>query len=211
MGIAIGAGTDIAIESADIVLMKSDLLDAVAAIELSRAVIRNVKMNLFWAFFYNTIGIPLAAGVFYPLLGWKLNPMFGAVAMSMSSVCVVLNALRLKFFKPGYKKHPEISQAALAESPDRDNNEYKSDLSEEGEETMKKVIVVEGMSCAHCQAAVEKALQAMDGVSQAKVDLNKKTATVLLDKPVDDAALMQAVNEAGYQAISVSEKKGIFG
>ena len=195
VGIAIGAGTDIAIDSADVVLMKSDLMDAVTAIELSRATIRNIKQNLFWAFFYNSIGIPLAAGVFYYLLGWKLNPMFGAAAMSMSSVCVVSNALRLRFFKP---KHAEPEQAVV---PNTKNNE-------KGEsETMKKVISINGMSCEHCQATVEKALNAIDGVA-AKVDLKKKIAVVDLKKDVDDQVLKDAVNAAGYEAVSVSEQKG---
>ena len=214
VGIAIGAGTDIAIESADIVLMKSDLLDVVTAIELSKAVIRNIKENLFWAFFYNSIGIPLAAGVFYPFLGWKLNPMFGAAAMSLSSVCVVSNALRLKFFKPSFQKNaapaPQVSAACPAACPVLQNESIEN--SEEGEdETMKKIVHVEGMHCDHCKASVEKALSAVEGVASAKVDLKKKTATVALEKDVADSALLDAVNEAGFQAISVEEKKGLLG
>lgn len=198
VGIAIGAGTDIAIDSADVVLMKSDLMDAVTAIELSRATIRNIKQNLFWAFFYNSIGIPLAAGVFYYLLGWKLNPMFGAAAMSMSSVCVVSNALRLRFFKP---KHVNSDQPI--------NQNINSN--DEGEsETMKKVISINGMSCEHCQARVEKALNAIDGV-EAKVSLKKNIAVVDLKKDVDDQILKNAVNEAGYEAVSVAPQKGLFG
>lgn len=192
VGIAIGAGTDIAIESADIVLMKSDLLDGVTAIKLSKAVIKNIKENLFWAFFYNSIGIPLAAGVFYNILGWKLNPMFGAFAMSLSSVCVVLNALRLRFFKT-YDKNI--------------NEEF-----EEGEdEYMKKIVRVDGMNCSHCQAKVEAALSSLDGVSEAKVNLKKKIAIVTLEKEVNDDTLLKAVNDAGFTGVSVSEKKGLFG
>ena len=192
VGIAIGAGTDIAIESADIVLMKSDLLDGVTTIKLSKAVIKNIKENLFWAFFYNSIGIPLAAGVFYNILGWKLNPMFGAFAMSLSSVCVVLNALRLRFFKT-YDKNI--------------NEEF-----EEGEdEDMKKIVRVDGMNCSHCQAKVEAALSSLDGVSEAKVNLKKKIAIVTLEKEVNDDTLLKAVNDAGFTGVSVSEKKGLFG
>jgi Cu+-exporting ATPase len=191
VGIAIGAGTDIAIESADIVLMKSDLLDAVTAIELSKATIRNIRQNLFWAFFYNAIGIPLAAGVFYSLLGWKLNPMFGAAAMSMSSVCVVSNALRLRFFKPRHAK--------MNLSDHQINN--KGD-----QETMKKVIAINGMSCEHCKATVEKALNAINGV-EASVNLKKNIAVVDLKTEIDDQTLKNAVNEAGYEAISVTAEK----
>ena len=195
VGVAIGAGTDIAIESADIVLMKSDLLDAVTAIQLSKAVIRNIKENLFWAFFYNTIGIPLAAGVFFPILGWKRSPMVGAAAMSMSSVCVVLNALRLKLFKP---KRKIIGQNIKQE-------ETKGDDSE-----MKKVITINGMSCAHCQARVEKALNEIEG-AEAKVDLKKKIATVTMQTAVKDETLKNAVEQAGYEVVSIEEKKGLFG
>lgn len=200
VGIAIGAGTDVAIESADIVLMKSDLMDVVTAIQLSKAVIRNIKMNLFWAFFYNSIGIPLAAGVFYSILNWKLNPMFAAAAMSLSSVCVVTNALRLKLFRPKFAT--PISEPTAPES---------EILQIEDDDTMKKIVKVEGMHCQHCQATVEKVLSGLQGVSSAKVDLDKKTATVTLESEVADDLLMQTVNEAGFQAISVTEKKGLFG
>lgn len=200
VGIAIGAGTDVAIESADIVLMKSDLMDVVTAIQLSKAVIRNIKMNLFWAFFYNSIGIPLAAGVFYSILNWKLNPMFAAAAMSLSSVCVVTNALRLKLFRPKFAT--PISEPTAPES---------EILQIEEDDTMKKIVKVEGMHCQHCQATVEKVLSGLQGVSSAKVDLDKKTATVSLESDVSDDVLMQTVNDAGFQAISVTEKKGIFG
>lgn len=198
VGIAIGAGTDIAIESADIVLMKSDLLDGVTTIKLSKAVIKNIKENLFWAFFYNAIGIPLAAGVFYNILGWKLNPMFGAFAMSLSSVCVVSNALRLKLFK-AYDKNI-INEENF-------ENEF-----EEGEdEEMKKIVKVDGMNCSHCQAKVESALSALDGVSEAKVNLKKKIAVVTLEKEVNDDTLLKAVNDAGFTGVSVEVKKGLFG
>lgn len=201
VGIAIGAGTDIAIESADIVLMKSDLLDAVTAVQLSKAVIRNIKENLFWAFFYNSIGIPLAAGVFFSVLGWKLNPMFAAAAMSLSSVCVVSNALRLKLFKP---RRISTGQNNHDQSTIEIKTETEGDQSE-----MKKVITINGMSCEHCKARVEKALNAIDGV-EAKVDLKKNNATVSLTTEVSDEVLKNAVNEAGYEAVSVEEKKGLF-
>jgi P-type Cu+ transporter len=191
VGIAIGAGTDIAIDSADIVLIKSDLLDAVTAIQLSKATIRNIKQNLFWAFFYNSLGIPLAAGAFYSWLGWQLNPMFGAAAMSLSSVFVVTNALRLRFFKPVLKG---VSK-------------NKSEVNIQGEtEGMKKEISIKGMSCAHCQARVEKALNGIPGVT-AKVDLKKNIAVVDLKNEVPDETLKKTVNDAGYEAISVKEKK----
>ncbi|PYG85891.1 Cu+-exporting ATPase [Ruminiclostridium sufflavum DSM 19573] len=207
VGIAIGAGTDIAIESADIVLIKSDLQDAVTAIRLSKATIRNIKQNLFWAFFYNAIGIPLAAGVFYSLLEWKLNPMFGAAAMSMSSVCVVTNALRLKLFKSR-----GIEEGAY--SSDRYDqlniNTGNTENIKQGDGDMKKIMEIEGMTCGHCQARVEKALNAIDGVA-AKVDLKKKIAIVELKTNVDNDTLRSAVSDAGYEVVSVSEKKGLFG
>lgn len=186
VGIAIGAGADIAMESADIVLMRGDLLGAVSAFQLSRAVLRNIKENLFWAFFYNSIGIPLAAGVFYLALGLRLSPMFGAAAMSLSSVCVVSNALRLKLFRPKYQ--------------------YGRINEKEGEKQMKKIVHVNGMSCAHCQVAVEKALMGVAGVATAKVNLKKKLAEVELSAEVSDEALLAAVNDAGYEAVSVETK-----
>ena len=189
VGIAIGAGTDVAIESADIVLMKSDLLDAVTAVKLSKKVIRNIKENLFWAFIYNIIGIPLAAGVWYPLFHLQLSPMFAAAAMSMSSVCVVTNALRLKFFQPEHRV-PSPAPGNLPQT-------------EKGSELMTKTMVIEGMMCAHCQAHVEKALNALDGVS-ATVNLEAKTATVSLDAPVSDDVLKNAVAQAGYEVVSIS-------
>ena len=197
VGLAIGAGTDVAIESADIVLMKSDLLDAAAAVELSRATIRNIKQNLFWAFFYNCLGIPLAAGVFFPILGWQLNPMFAAAAMSLSSVTVVSNALRLRLFKSKFKSaavqipacDPETA-CPLAVPENTETNE--------GETTMEKIIKIEGMMCPHCQAHVDKALNAIEGVT-ATVDLAAGTATVKGD--VSDEVLTKAVTEAGYKVL----------
>lgn len=202
VGIAIGAGTDVAIESADIVLMKSDLLDAVGAISLSKAVIRNIKQNLFWAFFYNSIGIPLAAGLFYPLFNLKLNPMFGAFAMSLSSVCVVSNALRLRFFKPWRPETgaaaPQTAPSAVETASASSRNQTKGDAS-----TMNKKMIIEGMSCGHCSARVEKALNAIEGV-EAKVDLEKKCADISLAAPVSDDTLKAAVTDAGYEVVSLS-------
>ena len=219
VGLAIGAGTDVAIESADIVLMKSDLMDAVAAVELSRATIRNIKENLFWAFFYNSIGIPLAAGVFYALgiTDFMLNPMFGAAAMSLSSVCVVTNALRLRFFKSKFRTQaPQSQQTENVPGPAGDDSgtapacapctqscpvdlEESTQANEGGTETMTKTLNIEGMMCAHCVAHVEKALSALGGVTSAKADLENKCATVTLAAPVSDQELKDAVTEAGYE------------
>lgn len=187
VGIAIGAGTDVAIESADIVLMKNSLLDVVNAIKLSKAVIKNIKENLFWAFFYNSIGIPLASGLFYTALGWKLNPMFGAAAMSLSSVCVVTNALRLKFVK---------------------FNNSKENYKEKGEkETMnnknEKQLVIEGMMCPHCSMTVEKKLKEIDGVVACSVDLDKKSAYVTLSKDINDEVFKKVITDAGYELIEI--------
>lgn len=192
VGIAIGAGTDVAMESADIILMKSDLMDAVTAIELSHATIRNIKENLFWAFFYNACGIPLAAGVFYPLLEWKLNPMFAAAAMSFSSAFVVGNALRLKLFRPKFAKgkQPELIK----------HTEKKEEPKEET--GMKKVLKIEGMMCTHCTGRVEKALNEMDGVS-AEVSLEGKSATVTLSKDISDEELVKTVADAGYEVVDI--------
>lgn len=201
VGLAIGAGTDVAIESADIVLMRNDLLDAVTAIRLSKKVIRNIKENLFWAFFYNSVGIPLAAGVFYNWLGWKLNPMFGAAAMSLSSFCVVTNALRLKFFK----SDREAVQAASSDIDRREpvipsiREEITAEESENKEEKNMITLKVEGMMCGHCQAHVEKALNGIEGV-QATVDLEKKEAYVNCPDSVSADTLIHAVKEAGYEA-----------
>ncbi len=193
VGIAIGAGTDVALESADVVLMRSDLMDAVGAYELSRATLRNIKENLFWALFYNAIGIPLAAGVFYPLLGWQLNPIFGAAAMSLSSVCVVSNALRLRFFKPKHQSDPsEIPVPVISNT-----------VQESEEETMTKVLTIEGMMCGHCQARVEKALSEVKGVKSVTVDLEAKTATVEAGLLTGNQALTKAVTDAGYEVTNI--------
>ena len=210
VGIAIGAGTDVAIESADIVLMKSDLLDVVTAIQLSKAVIRNIKENLFWAFFYNSVGIPLAAGVFFSLLNWRLNPMFAAAAMSLSSVCVVSNALRLKLFRPSFRRSgaqeepaaavqpaPSVAPAPQAPTPIETQSTTKE------ETVMKKEMKIEGMSCSHCSGRVEKALCALPGV-QATVNLEAKTAYITLAEPVEDAVLTKAVTDAGYEVVSIA-------
>ena len=201
VGLAIGAGTDVAIESADIVLMKSDLLDAAAAVELSRATIRNIKENLFWAFFYNSLGIPLAAGVFFPLLGWQLNPMFAAAAMSLSSVCVVSNALRLRFFKSKFRasrreENPVIQQPRAVQ----DSNDDNSTTQQGGTTAMTKTMKIEGMMCAHCSGRVEKALNDLPGVTAA-VNLEAGTASVTGDAP--DDVLTKAVTDAGYTVVSI--------
>ena len=209
IGIAIGAGTDIAIESADVVLMKDSLDDVAAAIDLSRAVVRNIHMNLFWAFFYNVLGIPLAAGVLYPAFQLRLSPMIGSAAMSLSSVCVVTNALRLRFFKRKGTPLAEKSAPALeASHTDTDNQTApveeipQEPENEKGSSEMKKVLIVEGMMCAHCQAHVQKALAGVEGVTEAVVDLESKKATVTLAQDVADQALMDAVTEAGYTPVS---------
>lgn len=209
VGIAIGAGTDVAIESADIVLMKNDLLDAVGAVKLSKAVIRNIKENLFWAFFYNSIGIPLAAGVLYPLFQIKLNPMFGAAAMSLSSVCVVSNALRLRWVKLHDAKktqsepHQDVAASTIADINQHNalDNNIKSTNNDKGESTMTTTISIEGMMCAHCQAHVEKALKEVAGVAEVTVSLENKNAVVTGDASVE--ALKQAVVDAGYEVTDV--------
>ena len=188
VGIAIGAGTDVAIESADAVLVRNDLLDAVSAVKLSKAVIKNIKENLFWAFFYNCIGIPVAAGVLYPVWGIKLSPMFGAAAMSLSSICVVTNALRLRRFKT-YKSSEKVEETVI---------EVKKE-----NEKMKKVLSIEGMMCGHCQAHVEKALKAMYGVTSVEVSLENKNATVELSKDISDAEFKAVIDDAGYELKNV--------
>lgn len=188
MGIAIGAGTDVAIDAADVVLMKSRLSDVPAAIRLSRATLTNIHENLFWAFFYNVIGIPLAMGLWIPVFGWKLNPMFGAAAMSLSSFCVVSNALRLNFF--------DIRRS------DRDKKiKTKSHKKEKESKTMEKTLKVEGMMCGHCEATVKKALEAIDGVSAAEADHVKGTATVTLTKDVPTEVLKKAIEDKDYKVI----------
>ncbi len=195
VGIAIGAGADIAVDSADIVLMKSDPVDVVTALRLGGAVMRNIKENLFWAFFYNCIGIPLAAGVFYHAFNLRLTPMFGAAAMSLSSLCVVSNALRLKLFKKTPCK--SVQDSEITETVEEDN--------------MKKIVKIEGMNCNHCATTVEKALSAVADVKNVKVDLAKKQATVTMDNEVSNDALMKAVTDAGFKAVGVEVKKGLFG
>ena len=183
IGIAIGAGTDVAIDAADVVLMNSRLTDVPAAIRLSRATLRNIHENLFWAFIYNIIGIPLAAGVFIPLLGWQLNPMFGAAAMSLSSFCVVSNALRLNLFDPhSARKDHKIK---FAKEP----------------KTMQKTLKIEGMMCTHCSGRVKKALEELPGVVSAEVSHESGTAVVTMSAPVDDATLKKAVEDQGYQVV----------
>lgn len=195
VGIAIGAGTDVAIESADAVLMRSDLLDAVSAVRLSKAVIKNIKENLFWAFFYNVIAIPLAAGLFYPAYGLKLNPMIGAAAMSLSSVCVVMNALRLRFFKPNHSAGT-VSRETPHETPNTPISEQK-----EGEPAMKTTLHIEGMMCQHCQKHVHDALAAMDGVTDVTVNLEGKTADVTATKDITTDEFAKVITDAGYELV----------
>lgn len=206
IGIAIGAGTDIAIDSADVVLMKDSLQDVVTAINLSKKVIKNIHMNLFWAFFYNAMGIPLAAGAFYPVFKILLSPMIGSAAMSLSSLCVVTNALRLRFFKDDTALQTSEPEKFEPAENAVQNKKYKMDeeLSSEQKGTiiMKKVITVDGMTCMHCQMHVQKALASLEGVSEAVVDLNNKTATVSLVKEISDQVLMDAVTEAGYTPVN---------
>ena len=202
VGIAIGAGTDVAIESADVVLMHSDLMDVPAAIQLSRATIRNVKQNLFWALLYNSIGIPLAAGVLYPAFGLRLNPMFGAAAMSMSSVCVVSNALRLKFFRPRFDGEalPAVPQQEVEII---NTNSIEKEKNHESEEKpMKKTIMIQGMMCPNCVKHVKNALSALPGC-QVEVDLEKGMAQVEMSQPVSDDTLRQAVTDAGYTVTEI--------
>lgn len=197
VGLAIGAGTDVAIESADIVLMKNDLLDAVTAIRLSKAVIRNIKQNLFWAFFYNSVGIPLAAGVLYPFFGLKLSPMFGAAAMSLSSVCVVTNALRLRFFKSDYDRThaPERETVVVRHEESHEMN------SESNKEENKMITVkIEGMSCGHCTAHVEKALKAVVGDV---VDVKLEDKAAYINAEISDEQIKEIITEAGYEVVSI--------
>ena len=187
MGIAIGAGTDIAIDAADVVLMKSRLTDVPAAIRLSRATLRNIHENLFWAFIYNVIGIPLAAGIWYPLFGWKLNPMFGAAAMSLSSVCVVTNALRLNWFR----------------MKDATRDRKIKTRKKQEEMTMEKTMKIEGMMCGHCEASVKKALEALAEVEAAEVSHESGTAVVTLRSEVSDEVLKKAVEEKDYTVVEI--------
>lgn len=223
VGMAIGAGTDVAMESADIILMKNDLRDAVTAMKLSRAVIRNIKENLFWAFFYNCIGIPLAAGVLYPAFQIRLNPMFGAAAMSLSSIFVVGNALRLRGFKSGFtplKKgtpkasHKEIEithataegEQCILKAPAEQNNRQDVKQEKERTNTMTKVISIEGMMCNHCTGTVQKALESVEGVKAVTMSLEQKNATVELASDVADDVLTKAVVDAGYEVKGITTK-----
>jgi Cu+-exporting ATPase len=191
IGLAIGSGTDVAIESADVVLMKNKLLDVVTALQLSRATIRNIKQNLFWAFFYNIIGIPIAAGVLYRSMGMLLNPMIAAAAMSFSSVSVVTNALRLRSFKPRFKE-VGINEITTIE------------VQEEKEITMKKVLTVEGMSCMHCVGRVDQTLKGMEGITSVNVDLESKLATIEMSAEIADDTLKAAIADQGYEVVEIN-------
>lgn len=195
MGIAIGAGSDVAIDAADVVLMKSRLIDVPAAVRLSRATLTNIHENLFWAFFYNVIGIPLATGLWYPLLEWKLNPMFGAAAMSLSSFCVVTNALRLNLCRVYDPKHDRKAK------PDRKDKTDKANESEE--KSMTKTMNIEGMMCCHCEARVKKALEALDAVSEAAVSHESGTAVVTLSSDISDEKLKETVEAEDYKVTSI--------
>ena len=198
IGIAIGAGTDVAMDAADIVLMKSKLADVPAAIRLSRGVLRNIHENLFWAFFYNTIGIPLAAGLLIPVLGWKLNPMFGAAAMSLSSFCVVTNALRLNLLNIRSTKKDKNKQKAIDVSLININNNEKKEVNE-----MTKTMNIKGMMCGHCEAAVKKALEALPEVASAEVSHEKGTAVVTLEKEIADDVLKKTVEDKDYEVVEI--------
>ena len=204
MGIAIGAGTDVAIDAADVVLMKSRLSDVAAAVRLSRATLRNIHENLFWAFFYNVIGIPLAAGVWIPILGWTLNPMFGAAAMSLSSFCVVTNALRLNLFNMhDVKKDKKLKNPAIIkELVDNNKTNHNQENKEIG--TMKKTMKIEGMMCGHCEATVKKALEGLDGVTSAEVSHEAGTAVVELSADVADDVLKKTVEDKDYKVTAIN-------
>jgi cation transport ATPase len=204
IGIAIGAGTDIALDSADVVLVRSDLMDAVTTLRLGRAVIRNIRQNLFWAFFYNCIGIPLAAGIFYPLLGWKLDPMFGAAAMSLSSVCVVTNALRLRRFRGSRTetaKTMPVLTASLSENADKEKT--ASNSQQTAQSVRHALLHIEGMMCGHCSARVTKALE--NAGASATVSHENGTARVDAAESIPLATLSKAVEDAGYHVQSIEE------
>ena len=218
IGIAIGAGTDVAIDAASVVLMKSDLRDVPGAIRLSKGVLRNIHENLFWAFFYNVIGIPLAAGVWFPLFGLKLNPMFGAAAMSLSSVCVVTNALRLNLFKVHKKDEMNVKNKESFEKISDNNvminsnkkcqsgcnikdNNINSNVKETSK--MEKIMTIEGMMCGHCEKAVKTALEAIDGVESAVADHEKNEAVVKLTKDVDNNVLKETVEKLEYKVTEI--------
>ena len=209
VGLAIGSGTDIAIESADIVLIKNDLLDVVSAIDLSKATINNIKMNLFWAFFYNAIGIPVAAGVFFSSFGFKLNPMIGALAMSFSSVCVVTNALRLRNFKPRFlkrlKKENLLDKYYIDDKKQNINNKEK-ETKESEEKSMSefiKEVSIEGMSCNHCKMSVEKAVGNIKGVTSVEVSLENKNAIVKSNVEIDEEKIKNAIEEEGFKVVDI--------
>ena len=202
IGMAIGAGTDIAIDAADVVLMKSRLLDVPAAIRLSRATLRNIHENLFWAFFYNVIGIPLAAGLWYPIFGWKLNPMFGAAAMSLSSFCVVSNALRLNLFAMydarKDKKHKNHKKQTTITTDQNKEVKEEKEINE-----MKKTMEIKGMMCGHCEARVKKTLEAIEGVTEAVVSHESGTAIVTMSTEVADDVLKSAVEAQDYEVTGI--------
>ncbi len=202
IGIAIGAGTDIAIDAADVVLMKNSIKDVALAIRLSRKVLKNIHENLFWAFIYNIIGIPLAAGVFIPIVGWTLNPMFGAAAMSLSSFCVVTNALRLNLFK-GYKESTHSTNVSVA-CNERDCSNTKNQNIEKGDNNMKKTMKIEGMMCGHCEARVKKVLEALPQVEEAIVSHENDEAVVKMNAEISDEELKKAVEEQDYTVVSIS-------
>ena len=198
VGLAIGSGTDIAIESADCVIIKNSLLDVVTAIDLSKSVIRNIKLSLFWAFIYNIIGIPVACGILYPAFGITLSPMIGAACMSLSSVCVVTNALRLKRFKPHFKIN-DCNDGFCNNSLEKNNIE----INKEEKLRMEKLVSIEGMACNHCKMNVEKALKEIDGVEEVNVSLEEKNAIIKLNKEVSDSEIKNAIQEAGYAVIEI--------
>lgn len=222
IGIAIGAGTDVAIDAADVVLMKSRLSDVAAAIRLSHRTIRNIHENLFWAFIYNIIGIPLAAGAWIHLLGWQMNPMFGAAAMSLSSFCVVTNALRLnlvkvydtsrdsRYKKTAHRKGIIVNNTGVkntgvyAGDGNKDNISYKNDEEKKEVTIMTKTMNIEGMMCGHCEARVKKALEAVSGVSEAVVSHENGTAVVILTQDVSDDVLKKAVEDQDYKVTGIT-------
>jgi Cu2+-exporting ATPase len=211
IGMAIGTGTDIAIESADVVLMKSTLMDAVAAIRLSKKTLKNIYENLFWAFIYNIIGIPLAAGVWIPIFGWKLNPMFGAMAMSLSSFCVVSNALRLnlcRLYSKSYEDMFDVSKMdkqvkdIINNTSDREMINTNNNIKEN--DKMQKVMKIEGMMCKHCEARVKKVLEGLDGVTEAIVSHEKDEAIVVMESDIADEVLKNVIEAEDYKVISIN-------